>query len=188
MIYDGFIALDTRGGDVSMGDMNNIKNNPTTVMQSEANTKESSYDEGPIPGIGGGPIVPKPTIPPPTPKPVTTPAKGWQQYVTADTLAAGIGLIGSVAALAQKSPEAKTLKAVCGRKPLFNIGGKKDKYLACVDKYVFQQNQPATPAAAAGMSTGAKVGIVIGIVIVLGLITVMIIKMSKVESELATAK
>lgn len=41
------------------------------------------------------------------------------------------------------------LKSACGRKPLFNINGKKDKYQACVSDYLKQKAIASRPAPAA---------------------------------------
>lgn len=89
------------------------------------------------------------------------------------------GAVGSVADLAgsfaqNRNEDKQNIKLKCGRKPLFNIGGKKDAYFACVDDY-FKMQQPQDsrasmyqqmppPPQKKGLSTGAVVGIVLGVV------------------------
>lgn len=77
------------------------------------------------------------------------------------------------------------VRAVCGNKPLFNIGGKKDAYLQCAQN--FEAAQIAAASAAAGnnqpvarqpMSTGAIVGIVGGSVLLVGGIVFAIVKLT----------
>lgn len=154
MLFDGFVPLDTR-------------DNQGKVSISPANpTKESSsYGEGtPMPY---GPVANPPSAP-------STGGSGsgqnLGQYITPGTIIAGAGLLGTFAEVFKKSPEQKTLKAVCGRKPLLNIGGKKDRYLACVDNYLNpQQNVPVNT----GMSAGTKA--LIGFLVVLFLVMIVVV-------------
>lgn len=171
MLFDGFIVLDSR---------DNVKH-PTPaanpISESAAPKAEnSSYDEGkPV----YGPFPAPPAAGSTTPAPSTSKVNVGE-YITPGTIIAGAGLLSTVGTMFQKSPEQKTLKAICGRKPLLNIGGKKDRYLACVDNYL---NPKATVSQNAGMSSGTKVLIGSLVFIFIVLIIVMIVMMNKNKAK-----
>lgn len=122
----------------------------------------ASGSSGPLPGLGGGGY--------------TQPSGGgtsWQQYLNPQTIGAGIGLLTSVTGAigAGKSPDKARIKSVCGRRPLFNIGGKKDKYNACVQNLMTPQ-PVYQPQQDTGMSSSTK--IIIGVVATLVLLAIII--------------
>ncbi len=161
MLFDGFIPLDTREGLTPPSKASN----PTHAIKAKP---ESGYGEGtPMPF---GPVA----TPPPAPygpNPNSSSDSGSKidlgQYITPGTIVATAGLAGTIASLFKKSDEQKTLKAVCGRKPVLNIGGKRDAYLACVDSYLHPQNAIVDT----GMSSGTKV--LIGFLVMIFLIVVI---------------
>ena len=87
------------------------------------------------------------------------------------------GIVGSVKQNAGAGGGTQdSVKAVCGRKPLFNIGGKKDKYRACAERVLNPPKIQELPPP--GMSTTTKVLIGVGIVVFLGLMIFVVIKVS----------
>jgi hypothetical protein len=91
------------------------------------------------------------------------------------------GIVGSVKQNAGAGGTQDSVKAVCGRKPLFNIGGKKDKYRACAERVLNPPKIQELPPP--GMSTTSKVLIGVGIVVFLGLMVFIVIKVSKNKSN-----
>ena len=86
------------------------------------------------------------------------------------------GIVGSVKQNAGAGGTQDSVKAICGRKPLFNIGGKKDKYRACAERVLNPPKIQELPPP--GMSTTTKVLIGVGIVVFLGLMVFIVIKVS----------
>jgi len=95
-----------------------------------------------------------------------------------------IGAVGGIVGTVKASGVGGTdsVKAVCGRKPLFNIGGKKDRYRACAER-VLNPPQQQFQAPPPGMSTTTKVLIGVGIFIFLGVMVFVVIKVSKNKSN-----
>ena len=162
MLYNGFVVVDTRGEEAGFCD------------------KESNYPgDAPVygPPAPYGPFLPS-TTPKTTPPPVPSVqgSGGAGQYVHADTLAAGAGLLAGIASMigaskASKSPDASRVKAVCGRKPLFNTGGKKDAYFACADRLM--NPQPVV------VPQKSNTGLIIGIVAVFIIMTIILVVVMK---------
>lgn len=167
MLFDGFIPIDTREGLTPPSKASN----PTRASNSNS---ESGWGEGtPMPY---GPIAsppPAPYGPNPNPSGDSGSKVDLGQYVTPGTIVAGAGLIGTVASLFKKSDEQKTLKAVCGRKPILNIGGKRDAYLACVDSYLHPQNAIADT----GMS-GSKIALIVFLILLFLAIVITVVVMA----------
>lgn len=117
----------------------------------------------------------------------TTGKVNWQSLLdnAPQILAATGAIVGTVGAIKNQAGGGSqdSVKAVCGRKPLFNIGGKKDKYRACAERVLnppqVQQFTPPPP----GMSTTTKVLIGVGIFIFLGVMVFVVIKVSKNKSN-----
>ncbi len=93
--------------------------------------------------------------------------------------------------LANKQGLQGDVKAACGNKPIFNIGGKKDAYLKCAAQFTANQlntqrrlaaAESATAAAAlaqqqrGGMSTGAVIGLIGGGTLVVGTLLYFLIR------------
>lgn len=69
--------------------------------------------------------------------------------VSPEMIQAGAALTaGLISTMANKSkdPNKMELKSACGRKPLLNIGGKKDKYQKCVSDYLKQKAEASRPS------------------------------------------
>lgn len=111
----------------------------------------------------------------------------WQQWVNPQTIGATVGMVGSIAGAvgAGRSPDKAKIKAVCGRKPLFNIKGKKDAYNQCVQNLM--NPQPVYTPPPAGMSTGTKIliGSLVGLVLLAIIITIVVVM--KRKNAVATA-
>lgn len=138
-------------------------------------TRESSYEgQGSgIPGVG--------TQDNSTPDSASKGNAG--QWFTPETIAATLGLVTTVAAVTQKTPDQKAIKAACGARPLISPD-KKKKYQECVDRYIFQQqqaNMPIQPIQQSRMSTGAIVLIVFVILIILAVFGYLIYKSKQVK-------
>ena len=168
MLYNGFVVVDTR--DSQMAEFNNAE--------------ESNYPPGTYAGPGG----------PPSGSNTSSGSSGNQsgssstgggagQYINADTIAAGTNLLGGIfgaigASKAAKGPIAGNVKAVCGRKPLFNIGGKKDRYFACAERVanpqpVFRETPPPTS------NKGLIIGLIVAVVLIGIIITVVLFMKNK---------
>jgi hypothetical protein len=207
MIYDGFVVLDTRdstGTETSFcgpfGANSGLYDKPKPLSFKTFREESGDYTvpAGPVyygPGGGGPPQLPA-YNPPSGGGASNAPSiggggGGWQQWVNPETIGATVGVIGSVvgAAKANQSPDKARIKAVCGRKPLFNIKGKKDKYNACVQNLmapppVFQQQAPPP----AGMSKSTKIIIgVVAFIVLLAIIITIIMVMKKKAVVPATA-
>jgi hypothetical protein len=91
------------------------------------------------------------------------------------------GIVGTVKASGGGGSD--SVKAVCGRRPLFNIGGKKDRYRECAERVLnppqAQQFTPPPP----GMSTTTKILIGVGIFIFLGVMVFVVVKVSRNKSN-----
>jgi hypothetical protein len=170
MLYNGFVVVDTRG--------------------EEAGFCESNYPgDAPVygPPAPYGPFLPPSTTPKtPSPSVPSVQGGGAGQYVNADTLAAGAGVLTGIlgiigASKASKSPDASRVKAVCGRKPLFNTGGKKDAYFACADRLMNPQ-QPIIPQKS---NTGLIIGIVAAFIIMIIILAVVVMKMKNKKAATA---
>ena len=130
----------------------------------------TSGASGPLPGLGGGGY--------------SQPSGGgtsWQQYLDPQTIGAGIGLLTNVAGAvgAGKSPDKTKIKAVCGRRPLFNIGGKKDKYNACVQNLMTPQQQLPPPDTGMSSSTKLIIGVLATLVLVAIIVTIVVVMKRK---------
>lgn len=175
MVFDGFVVLDTRDN------TGTESNYDTPALPAGGGSTPPSTVSGPLPGLGGTSGW---NNPPANGQP-SGGGKGWQQWVTPETIGATLQLAGGITNMvaAGKTGDTAKIKAICGPQPLFNIGGKKDTYRACADRVIAQSNQPApqvyVPTAPTGMSTTAKVLIGVGIFILLIMITVLIIYLSK---------
>ena len=177
MVYNGFVVVDTR-------------DNTGTESNYESNYPgEPGGDKTPLPGIGGGTSSgtagwnnPTTTIgPSPAPSSGGGGGGGWQQWVNPQTIGAGVQLFGSVANMvaAGKTPDKVNIKAACGRKPLFNKGGKKDAYQQCVQRILTPQQPVYIPSAPTRMSTTSKALIGAGIFLFLLMIVIVVIMMNK---------
>lgn len=93
------------------------------------------------------------------------------------------GIVGTVGAIKNQAGGGTqdSVKAVCGRKPLFNNRGQKDKYMACAERVLNPPKIQELPPP--GMSTTTKVLIGAGIFIFLIVIVLVIIKVSKNKSN-----
>lgn len=160
MLYNGFVVVDTRGEETGFCD------------------KESNYD---TPAMPGGAPTYGPFLPTTTPK-ATTPSVqgGGGGQIDAGTIAAGAGVLTGIlgmigASKASKSPDVSRIKAVCGRKPLLNIGGKKDAYFACADRLMNPQQPVVMPQKS---NTGLIIGIVAAFIMMI-IILVVVMKNKK---------
>lgn len=175
MVYNGFVIVDTRD---NTGTESNY-DTPALPAGGGSTAPSVNTASGPLPGLGGSGW----NNPPANGQP--SGGKGWQQWVTPETIGATIQLAGGITNMvaAGKTGDTAKIKAICGKQPLFNIGGKKDKYQACADRVMAQSNQPAPqvymPPAPTGMSTTAKVLIGVGIFIFIIMIVLLIIFMTK---------
>lgn len=178
MLYNGFVVVDTRD---STGTETGYCGEPSYVG-------EPGGDKTPLFGLGGTPPPPVFYGPggggntPPELPPTGQTGGGKFSWLTPDVLTAGLGVLGSVAGMAaarkaSQSPDVSRIKAVCGRKPLFNGGGKKDRYFACVDKLMTPQQQFVQQPA--GMSTSTKIIIGVLVFLVLMAIVITVIMISK---------
>jgi|ERR1700741_3339520 len=174
MVYDGFVVIDTR-------DVTGTESNyDTPALPGGGGSTAPSY--GPLPGLGGAGYNPQSTSTAPESSTSDGGGGGWQQWVNPQTIGASMQLFGSVAnaVAAGKTADTAEIKAVCGRKPLLNIGGKKDKYFQCTQNLIASKQQPIyMPQAQTGMSTGTKVLIGVVIFVVLVAIIIAIIMMAK---------
>jgi hypothetical protein len=193
MLYDGFIVVDSRESPMREYGENNFCGD----FRGNKLLNESAYDtyagpggapgsygpyqtgggasSGPLPGLGGAGYGQS------TQKSGGS-GGGAGQYVNADTLAAGTNLLGSVFGMigankASKGPLAGNVKAVCGRKPLFNIKGKKDAYLACAEKVA--NPQPVYTPPAESSNKGLIIGLIIAVVLIGIIITVVLVMKNK---------
>lgn len=175
MVYNGFVVVDTRDN------TGTESNYDTPALPAGGGSTPASTAGGPLPGLGGAGW----NNPPANGQSSSGGGKGWQQWVTPETINATLQLAGGITNMvaAGKTGDTAKIKAVCGMQPLFNIGGKKDKYQACADRVIAQSNQPAPqvymPPAPTGMSTTAKVLIGVGIFIFIIMIVLLIIFMTK---------
>jgi hypothetical protein len=101
----------------------------------------------------------------------------------------GTGIITKATAV--KTGDAADIEAACGRKPLLNIGGKKDAYLACAANYTSTKAAASVAAAnaaaaAAGANKGfsplAITGFAIGGIAIVSGIVYLIVKKTKKSS------
>jgi hypothetical protein len=171
MLYNGFVVVDTRdsSGTESGYQSNDLDSNYDTPALPGGGGNTPPEMGGGLPGLGGGPLP-------------SNSGGGKFSWLTPDVITGGLGVLGSVAGAAaarkaNQNPDVAKIKAVCGRKPLFNIGGKKDKYFACAEKVmapppVFQQQQT-------GMSSSTKIIIGVLVFLVLVAIIITVIMMSK---------
>ena len=183
MLYNGFVVTDNRA--FSDPNINPSEKWNPNILENGFNSKEESsvYD---VPaGPGGGGSTP-PTLPSGwsvTPKGATPTSGGkWQQYLNPETIGAAVGTIGAIAGAVggMKNPDKQRIKAVCGRKPLFNTGGKKDRYNECVQNLL---NPPVqrefTPPPPEGMSKTTKIVLIVSAVLLLIGIVVTVIIVNK---------
>lgn len=174
MVYNGFVVVDTR-------DNTGTESNYDTPALPAGGGSTPPSSSTPLPGLGGAGW----NNPPANGQPSGGGGKGWQQWVTPETIGATLQLAGGITNMvaAGKTGDTAKIKAICGPQPLFNIGGKKDTYKACADRVISQSNQPAPqvymPPAPTGMSTTAKVLIGVGIFIFLIMIVFLAIYLSK---------
>lgn len=180
MIYNGFVVVDTRDN------TGTESNYDTPALPAGGGSTAPATASGPLPGLGGAGW----DNPPANGQPSGN--KGWQQWVTPETINATLQLAGGVTNMiaAGKTGDTAKIKAICGQQPLLNIGGKKDTYKACADRVIAQSNQPApqiyTPPVQTGMSTTAKVLIGVGIFIFLVMIVILIVYLSKQKASVPT--
>ena len=192
MIYNGFVITDTYGID-----------NPNAKLEMVGEDGFNSYHEEsgdysvPAGPAGGG------STPPTLPAGWSVTGAGapsssgggsgdggggsWQQWVNPQTIGATVGMIGSVAGAvgAGRSPDKARIKAVCGRKPLFNIKGKKDAYNQCVQNLMMPQQKIEMPPP--GMSQGTKILIGVMAFVLLLAIIITIVVLMKRQNTTATA-
>lgn len=181
MIYNGFIIVDTHGID-----------DPNVNPFKEWKEESGVYSVPAGPGGGGstpptyGPFMTSAPSggsgsTPGTPSTPSAPSGGGgTNWLTPETVAAGTnllgGIIGTVGQVRASNPDKARIKAVCGRKPLFNIGGKKDTYQQCVQNLMMPQPQQqrfdASQSGGGGMSTNTKV--IIGVMAFLVLLAIII--------------
>lgn len=188
MIYNGFVPIDThQNGQWDMVGEDGFNSYP-----------EESGDYSVPAGPGGGGSTP-PTYGPFLPSggsgggSGSAPSGGggdsgggggsWQQWVNPQTIGATVGMVGSIAGAvgAGRSPDKAKIKAVCGRKPLFNIKGKKDAYNQCVQNLMMPQPQQRFDDVPQGMSTGTKIliGSLVGLVLLAIIITIVVVMKRK---------
>jgi hypothetical protein len=186
MLYNGFVVVDTR--DSQMAEFNNAEesNYPPGTYAGPGGAPSGTYGPN-LPGSSGGSSGPLPGLG----------GTGWGgsqsgggqsrggagQYINADTIAAGTNLLGGIfgaigASKAAKGPIAGNVKAVCGRKPLFNIGGKKDRYFACAERVanpqpVFRETPPPES------NKGLIIGLIVAVVLIGIIITVVLVMKNK---------
>jgi hypothetical protein len=177
MIYDGFVVLDTRDATgTETGFCGDFSNNKAL--------NESADEPGVFAGPAGGGAIP-PTLPAGG-LPSGGGGGGGGKWLTPDTLSAGAGLLGNIAGMigagrAGRSPVKANVKAVCGRKPLTNIGGRKDKYLACAQNYMMPKQNLPLPEQGMSKSTKIIIGVLAGLVLLAIIITVIMLAKRKVE-------
>lgn len=189
MLYNGFVITDNRAfsnPNIDASDKWNLNK-----LESSYNEESGVYTTPAGPGGGGST---PPTLPAgwstgagagagagagSTPK--TGGGTNWQQWLNPETIGAVAGTVGAVAGAVNQNPEKQRIKAACGRKPLFNIGGKKDAYNQCVQNLlappVIQQRMDFPQQS--GMSNTAKILIGVFAFLLLAAIVVMIIVLSK---------
>jgi hypothetical protein len=191
MLYNGFVVVDTRQSPLGeYGDYGSESAYETyagpggapSVTYGPNLPGSSGGSSGPLPGLGG---------------------TGWGgsqsgggqlgggqsrggagQYINADTIAAGTNLLGSVfgvigASKAAKGPLASNVKAVCGRKPLFNIKGKKDAYFACAERVANPQPVMAGRVPEKSGNKGLIIGLIVAVVLIGIIITVVLVMKNK---------
>jgi len=91
----------------------------------------------------------------------------WTSYLTNLGKTITSGFVTKITT--PKTGDAADVKAICGRRPLLNLGGKKDAYDACAQNYVNSKNTVVqAPAQATGLSGMAWAGIIGGSVLVVG--------------------
>ena len=103
----------------------------------------------------------------------------------ADLAKSGSAMLSSLAdtlgsALANRPQLKGEIKAACGRKPLLNIGGKKDTYWACTKEYL-ESKKPAKIEQKEGMGTGAIIAISTTAVLITGLIVFALTRKKAVQ-------
>ena len=182
MLYNGFVVIDTRepSGNQAASE-SGFGGDPTA---------DPILYGGTLPEIT---VTPTPKTPAPiiAPPPSTGSGGGVGQWINPQTVAAGAGLIGSVASAiaankSSKSPDASRIKAVCGRKPLFNTKGKKDKYNQCVQNLMAPQPVYNPAPQQTGMSSSTKIIIgVVAAVVLIGIIITVIVLMKHKKPEVA---
>lgn len=174
MVYNGFIIVDTHGID-----------DPNVNPFKEWHEESGDYSVPAGPGGGGStPPTYGPFMNPPATggsgsgsgsAPSGGGGGGGTNWLTPETMAAGTnllgGIIGTVGQMRASNPDKARIKAVCGRKPLFNIGGKKDTYQQCVQNLMMPQPQQRFDEPQ-GMSTSTKV--IIGVMAFLVLLAIII--------------
>lgn len=103
----------------------------------------------------------------------------WDAIIqnTPQLLNAAGTIVGTIGSMKNQGGTKDTVKAVCGRKPLFNFGGKKDRYRECAER-VLNPPPPPPPPTREGMSTTTKVLIGVGAFIFLAVMIFVIIKLS----------
>jgi len=181
MLYDGFVVVDSHENPkIPMGEYgeNNFCGDfrGNKALES-AYVGEPGGDKTPLPGLGGAGYTP----PPPGGFGGGAGAGKFGQYFNADTLAAGTNLLGGIfgaigSAKANQSPLAGNVKAVCGRKPLFNVGGKKDRYFACAERVANPQPVFAPPPPS---NKGLIIGLIVAVVLIGIIITVVLVMKNK---------
>ena len=188
MLYNGFVVIDTRQSPLrEYGDYKAEESNyPPGTYAGPGGPPSGTYgpnlpagstggSSGPLPGLGGSGWGGSQSG--------SSTGGGAGQYINADTIAAGTNLLGGIfgaigASKAAKGPIAGNVKAVCGRKPLFNIGGKKDRYFACAERVanpqpVFRETPPPTS------NKGLIIGLIVAVVLIGIIITVVLVMKNK---------
>ena len=187
MLYNGFVITDNR----AFSDPNIPSSDKWNPNKLESSYNEESGVYTTPAGPGGGGSTP-PTLPagwsigsggapaPSAPKTGSGGGGNWQQWLTPETIGAVAGTVGAVAGSINQNPDKQRIKAACGRKPLFNTGGKKDAYNQCVQNLlappVIQQRMDMPQQ---GMSTTTKIMIGALAFLLLAAVVIMIIVLSK---------
>ena len=158
-------------------------------MQRNSNYSGFYNASGPVygPFLLGSTPEDRPTagpVPSPTPT-AASKTSGLGSFFTDLAKTVSGGIINKITT--PKTGTAADVAAVCGRRPLLNLGGKRDAYDACAQNLVNQQGAAAQAAALAaaqasqkiGMSTGVIVAMSLGAAAVLTGIVIVAVKMSK---------
>ena len=188
MLYNGFVITDNRA--FSNPNIPSYDKWNPNILENGFNSPEESGDYTVPAGPGGGG-----STPPSLPFSVTTAGTGtgagkgggnWQQYLNPELIGSVVGTVGAVAGAIGKNPDKQRIKAVCGRKPLFNFGGKKDSYRQCVQNLMNppQQRDFTPPPPAEGLSKTTKIiiGVSVALLLIGIVITVIVLNKNKAKA------
>lgn len=129
-----------------------------------------SSSSGPLPGLGGAGY-----------EQASSSGSGGggmgnlSQWLNPQTLGAGLGLIASVSQ--NRSPDKARIKAVCGRRPLLNIGGKKDAYNQCAQNLMMPVYQAPLPTT--NRDSSNIIIWVVAVIILIAIIVAVVVLMKR---------